>query len=764
MRGKIGRILLSITAFGFCALFLPALVARHAEPLLPNRLSPSPASTLYDSIRTDLSDYSWPTDARRAITSTFGEYRRTHFHGGIDISTGNRTGYHVYAARDGYVSRIRVSPTGYGKMLYVRHADGFYTTYAHLQKFNAEIDARAASEQKKLGRYPIDIECTPSEFPVNKGDIIAYTGDTGVGTPHLHFEIRDQNRNLVNPFLCKGLRTDDDIVPTIRRIAVTPLGQASVVNGNTRPCVYRARPVRNGVYRIPEILQLTGEVGFAIDVRDRSNGTWFKHGVYQHEFFIDDSLLYSVRLDRVPGNDAHQIGLYYDWNLLDQGRGRFEKLYMNSPNTLPFYEPKGSRSGIINTTSFTEGPHTFKIVSSDFNNQSSVVTGKVVLNHPPTFGIERTNTNLLLNFPDMGTIPKIRVYTKRNESEGWDLKVIPINASTTEKTLQIPIMPGKYDIMKLVAENSWGTQSYPRFIVLEKPNVAGGMLHLEHEVKADFVLVTLSTTRLLTAPPSLHVYEGNSKRTIPLIPGNDYLYGGSFIPLETFQGVRRLVVEAEVAGIAKTANDEFELHPIAAATSGRITIDSGNLELLYDSLSVFKTVFLQIEKGSSNGQLSYALYPENTVLNKGFTAIVRTAPTQSRLGLFFRGEGTFDLLATTEKSAGEVLKGRVTRTLGELSVLADDTPPVTSAIKIARTSGGRPSIAFKVSDNLSGVEYNELKMYIDGAIVIPEIDGEHRRVLYQVTDPLERGSHQLTIHVQDRMGNSREVVQRFSVR
>ena len=165
-----------------------------------------------------------------------------------------------------------------------------------------------------------------------------------------------------------------------------------------------------------------------------------------------------------------------------------------------------------------------------------------------------------------------------------------------------------------------------------------------------------------------------------------------------------------------------------------------------------------------NGQSLYAFFPEYTVLNKGLTAVVKTVPTQSKLGLFFRGEGTFELLATTQNNTGELLRGRITQTLGELSVLADDTPPSIPGIKISRATGGRPAIAFRVSDNLSGVEYNELKMYIDGETIIPEIDGEHRRVFYQVTDPLERGSHQLTIHLQDRMGNSRDVAQRFAVR
>ena len=97
------------------------------------------------AIRTDWNDYAWPTEAGRIVTSTFGEYRISHFHAGIDISSGDMQGYAVFASRSGYVSRIRISPTGYGKILYIRHPDGFTTTYAHLERFSPALDARAAA-------------------------------------------------------------------------------------------------------------------------------------------------------------------------------------------------------------------------------------------------------------------------------------------------------------------------------------------------------------------------------------------------------------------------------------------------------------------------------------------------------------------------------------------------------------------------------------------------------------------------------------------
>ena len=49
------------------------------------------------------------------LSANFGELRANHFHSGLDFKTQGRTGLNVYAADDGYVSRIAVSPWGYGR-------------------------------------------------------------------------------------------------------------------------------------------------------------------------------------------------------------------------------------------------------------------------------------------------------------------------------------------------------------------------------------------------------------------------------------------------------------------------------------------------------------------------------------------------------------------------------------------------------------------------------------------------------------------------
>jgi hypothetical protein len=229
-------------------------------------------------------------------------------------------------------------------------------------------------------------------------------------------------------------------------------------------------------------------------------------------------------------------------------------------------------------------------------------------------------------------------------------------------------------------------------------------------------------------------------------------------------GLRRIVAEAEVNGRLVTANDEFDLFPLTPHNAGTISLDGGNVVLSYDSASVFETVLLEMTKRVDSEEERYTLKPENTVLNKPLRVSVAATQAKHGQGLFWRGLSGTELLASAASDSGTMFQGTISRTLGDLSLMTDDTPPRISHLSITRTSGRRPRITFHYGDDLSGVEYNELKMYIDSVIVIPEIDGEHRRAVYQAADPLERGSHHLTIRIADKMGNTSEVDRRFTVR
>ncbi|MEE4178398.1 MAG: M23 family peptidase, partial [Bacteroides sp.] len=65
-----------------------------------------------------------PIDIKLFLSGNFGEVRSNHFHSGIDLKTEGQPGLPVHACYDGYVSRIKVEPGGYGNAVYLKHPNG----------------------------------------------------------------------------------------------------------------------------------------------------------------------------------------------------------------------------------------------------------------------------------------------------------------------------------------------------------------------------------------------------------------------------------------------------------------------------------------------------------------------------------------------------------------------------------------------------------------------------------------------------------------
>ena len=124
----------------------------------------------------------WPLELQPALSSTFGETRSTAFHAGIDLKTWGKTGYPVRAVADGWILRVRTSPWGYGRALYQRLADGRIAVYAHLEGFFKPVHERVREAQRLSRQYSVQLWLEEHEIPVRRGQVIAFTGQSGAGS------------------------------------------------------------------------------------------------------------------------------------------------------------------------------------------------------------------------------------------------------------------------------------------------------------------------------------------------------------------------------------------------------------------------------------------------------------------------------------------------------------------------------------------------------------------------------------------------------
>ncbi len=720
----------------------------------------------FDTMRTNLADYIWPTDGSMKVTSAFAEYRTTHFHGGIDISTNGHAGAKVFAVRDGYLYRIRISPVGYGKMLFVRHKDGFVSAYAHLQTFNPEINEIARQEQYRKGTYAIDLQLEPWKFRVSQGEVIAYSGNTGFGPPHLHFELWDENLNPVNPLLCTSYSIHDDIPPFIRRVIVTPLSSTSTVDDGTDPVYFSRFPRHKRTLFIPQTIRVHGLIGLGVDANDLSDGTWSRAGIHSLEFYLDDSLRFSMELNRMPAEDTKEIDLHYDLPAIVRGRGKFQKLYVDTGNSLPFYHHQQVGSGIVNTDNLREGKHEFRIVCKDINDNQTDLEGTLFANHTPVITIRDVSADrILLGGRNLSWIANCTVFGKRAFQSNWTQHTLPRDRFEIDSAgIELPVNTKPYDVIKVVAETEAGSESKPEFHFLKKPPGPARRVRIDTDIENDWVRFEVSTPGVFTEKPILTVHEGALLRTVDLQALDPARYAGVFIPSDTFAGERQVHVDAEVNGRPSSADDGLTIYAVPRDRAGTFDMADGEIRVTYDSGAVFRPLLMQL--GSETGATTavYSLQPDDVLLNGGIRfSVASPAAGDSSLGLYYRSSGGWVLVASHPDSGGKTFSATLSRRLGDLSVMKDDEPPTIGRLRVS-PRGGKVFVAFAYHDNLAGVDPDALRMTIDGNLVIPEIDGEHHRVWYQSDERLPRGRHTLTITMSDRMRNSADWSRTFSVR
>ena len=256
------------------------------------------------------------------LSANFGELRPDHFHSGVDFKTRGSIGYKVYAVEEGYVSRISVSPWGYGKALYIDHPSGYTSVYAHLDAMEGDIAEALKRMQYERQSYAIDTLLAPGLLPVTKGMYIAVSGNSGSsGGPHLHFEIRHTaTESPIDPLPFYRQYIKDNTAPEPRTIAL--YHHDAVAHGDVLPkSVSQLQHNGGNNYVATTPFEAWGRVSLGIKAYDRMTGTTNIYGVRHVRCLVDDSLLYESVIDSITFAETRYINSLIDYHELRSNKG-----------------------------------------------------------------------------------------------------------------------------------------------------------------------------------------------------------------------------------------------------------------------------------------------------------------------------------------------------------------------------------------------------------------------------------------------------------
>ena len=259
-----------------------------------------------------------PFDFPLLLSGNFGELRSNHFHGGLDFKTQGKVGKPLLAIADGYISKVTVTPGGYGNALYITHDNGYTSVHGHLDRFLPEIARLVHDKQYREQSFVVTLEFGPEEFRVKQGDIVAYAGNTGYSFgPHLHMEIRTTDTNEpVDPLPFYKDKIMDNIPPRATHIMVygaKDKGKVAFAEESKDVKEVDGKIIFNSQFSTLILLTAWGRISTAISANDYMDGTTNNYGVRYVRLYVDDELVSYSDVDRFSFDEDLLINSWTDY-------------------------------------------------------------------------------------------------------------------------------------------------------------------------------------------------------------------------------------------------------------------------------------------------------------------------------------------------------------------------------------------------------------------------------------------------------------------
>lgn len=334
-----------------------------------------------------------PLDIPVALVANFGELRTNHWHMGLDIRTQQRENLPVYAAAEGYVSKVKIEPGGFGRAIYIAHPNGYTTLYAHLNDFYPALEQYIKEQQYRLESWAVELVLPPFLFSVKKGDFIAYSGNTGGSQgPHVHFEIRDtKTDNCLNP-LFFGFPIADAVPPTISRLAMYDANK-SVYMQSPQMLSVRKTGAQYTLAASNLLKVGSNKISFALGTIDRFSGSANPVGVYSAKVFLDGIFQTGFELDNIDYDETRYLNAHIDYRYKYAGGPYLQHLSKMPGDTSSIYKSANEETAIVlNDTTM----HSVRIEVMDAARNMSVLAFNVQYSEGLAKSLQNTTTSRMI--------------------------------------------------------------------------------------------------------------------------------------------------------------------------------------------------------------------------------------------------------------------------------------------------------------------------------------------------------------------------------
>lgn len=291
-----------------------------------------------------------PLDIPLELSGNFMELRSDHFHSGLDFKTLGREGVNVKAVGDGWVSRIKISPWGYGKAVYIDHPNGTTSVYGHLKELKGALAKATLDAQYKARDFSIDITPEAGALPVKAGEVFALSGNTGGSTaPHLHFEIRrTSDQHALDPE-AYGIDLPDTTPPQLLGLRIEPLEASARV----APYPLKAKGIAlqklDSTYTLKAGTEAKalGAIALSLNAIDKYDNSGNSCGIRSIELWVDGVATFSCHLDEIDFGLQRYCNAYMEYDLFKRNDLNYNRCYRLPNNKLAIYGTEPAQGRIV---------------------------------------------------------------------------------------------------------------------------------------------------------------------------------------------------------------------------------------------------------------------------------------------------------------------------------------------------------------------------------------------------------------------------------